>query len=287
MFLSMIGLVACIIVVAVAIAIVKQRQSPKAVAAREERRTQRAKDRLERLKLEKEISNIDETTRTEGHWSMRWFVLLIWILALTILALTNYFPYWKWIVGAAAVAITLLLAFGSPYVVPKKDDEWGEKKQRPRGSFWGEFIGGIIVVLITIIIAAVAGWVVITVLRDTFPPGWQQQRQKPEMAMPFPSQIIVPYSTDPNGAYSEPIRIGDGDNVRFDWANFPKDVYVDICWTTTRGKEVTRMFPVNHPRWREPWGENILAMEFKAVTPPPKGVTEIILGYNLKQQRPR
>lgn len=207
-----------------------------------------------------------------------WFVriLAFWTVLITGWFLWNHPENWKRDLLVAGVVLSVLLIVGTPHL-PKSDDK---KKDSKGGYTIVRFVGHVLQFLIVVPLALILlgsfyYWIFLPAYRSTY--GIEEPRGQ-GVSKTFPYKITIPFSPDPSGAYSAPLHVPDGGKIQFDWNNFPKNVWLDICWN---GNRVTRMRPVNDRLWKEPWGTNINTMEFKAVLVP-AGTTTVELGYSLK-----
>lgn len=225
---------------------------------------------------------LDPKSKQGQSISMKWLVwiVLIWTVILTSWDIWYHPQNWKRDLLVAGVTLSVLLVVGSPYLSTSED----KKKDNKNGSTFGKFIGNTLKFFLKAIIFAPIWlllfgafylWIWLPSYRSTY--GIEEPRGH-GVSKTFPYKISIPISPDPTGAYSAPLYVQDGGKVQFDWNNFPKNVWLDICWN---GKDVTRMNPVNHSLWKQPWGTNIHTIEFKAVLVP-AGTTSVELGYNLK-----
>lgn len=222
-------------------------------------------------------TSAEEKARSQifARWVFRIGVIWTFVIASVVLW---YYPWqWKWVLLVVGILLSVLMIFVNPHL-PSSSEE--KKKDNKGGYTFGKFAGHLMAFLIIVPIALLLlgifyRWIWLPSYRSTY--GIDEPRGQ-GVSKAFPYKVLIPFSPDPNGAYSAVLQIPDGGRIQFDWNNFPKNVWLDICWN---GKEVTRMHPVNHPQWKQPSGSNIRTMEFKAVLVP-AGTTSVELGYNLK-----
>ncbi len=232
--------------------------------------------------LTTETSGTEPKDKKESSVTMKWLVwiALIWTVILAGWDIWYHPQNWKRDLLVAGVTLSVLLVVGSPYLSKSED----KKKDSKDGYTFGKLIGNTLKFFLKVIIFAPIWlllfgafylWIWLPSYRSTY--GIEEPRGQ-GVSKTFPYKITIPISPDPTGAYSAALYVQDGGKVQFDWNNFPKNVWLDICWN---GKDVTRMYPVNHPLWKQPWGTNIHTIEFKAVLVP-AGTTSVELGYSLK-----